>query len=158
MKHRTNMKFLKSLLISSIIFLYALYAVYGLKNAQLPNYIIPKHYNIHLNQESPDSDFFSGTCQILIKVDLPLNYIYLHAQKPQINIYSFLLVDVYTLNSTLYEPNFYTYDNESHIFNLYFTNKLSTHKSYILEVKFSTFLNGKGLTKSSYISEDGRNM
>jgi len=37
MKYRINMKFLKLLLISSIIFLYTLYDVYGLKNAQLYN-------------------------------------------------------------------------------------------------------------------------
>jgi len=158
MKHRIKIKFLKLLLISSIIFLYALYAVYGLKNAQLPDYIIPKHYDIHLNQETIDSDFFSGTCSVSIKVNHPTHYIYFHAQEPQIYIYSFLLSDVYSPNSTLYIPNNYTYDNKSHIFNLYFTNKLSRHIRYILEVQFITFLDGKGLIKSFYISKERRNM
>jgi len=160
MIHRFNIKFLKLLLISSIIFLYTLYTVYGLKNAQLLTYIIPKHYDIHLSQETIDGDYFSGTCRIWIlpiKIDYPIHNIYLHAQKPQINISSFLLVDVSTWNSTVYEPNIYTYDNESHIFNLYFYNNLSTHVHYVLEVKFTTFLHGKGLIKGFYINKEGSN-
>jgi len=131
MIHRIIMKFLKLLLISRILFLYALYAVYDLKNAQLPTYIIPKHYDIHLSQETIDSDSFSSTCRIWIlpiKIDHPLHNIYLHAQEPQIHIYSFLLIDVYTWNFQINcTPNNYTYVNENLTFNLYFTNKLSTH-------------------------------
>jgi len=159
MKHRINMKFLK-LLISSIIFLYTLCAVYGLKNAQLPNYIIPQHYDIHLSQETIDSDFFFGTCRVrimAIKANHSLHNIYLHAQEPQINIHSILLIDEYTLTS-IYEPNNYTYDNDTHIFNIYFANKLSINVLYILEIKFTTFLHGKGLIKSFYINKEGRNM
>jgi len=91
-----------------------------------------------------------------IEIDHPLHNIYLHAQEPQINIYSFLLIDVW--DSINYIPNNYTYDDESHIFNLYFTNKLSTHVHYVLEMKFTTLLNGKGLIKSFYINKKGWNM
>jgi len=159
MKHRINMKFLESLLISSVIFLYTPYAVYGSKNAQLPTYIIPKHYDIYLSQGTIDNDFFDGTCRIWImpiEIGRPLHNIYLHAQKPQVKIYSILLIAVW--NSTNYAANNYAYDNKSHIFNLHFTNKLSTYMSYVLEVKFTTFLNGKGLIKSYYTNKEGWNM
>jgi len=159
MKHRINMKFLELLLISSVIFLYTLYAVYGLKKVQLPTYIIPKHYDIYLSQGTIDNDFFDGTCRVWImpiELDYPLHNIYLHAQEPQINIHSFLLIAVW--NSTNYVPNNYTYDNESHIINLSFTNKLLTYMSYVLEMKFTTSLNGKGLIKSYYTNKEGWNM
>jgi len=155
------MKVLKLLLISGTTLPYALYivCVYLINfvessTTHLPNYIIPKHYNIYLRQ---GNKFFSGSCQIFIRIDRPTQNIYLHAQSPQIEIESFVLKNMNS--SSIHKPRNYTYNNESHIIDLYFIDILPI-ANYILTVLFITNLDntGEDLFKTTYTNKKGEKM
>jgi len=137
------MEFLKLLLTNGVTFPYALYTVcvylinfVEFSTTHLPNYIIPKHYDIYLYQGTVDSEFFAGESQVLLQIDRPTRNIYLHAQSPQIKVRSFVL------NNTV-EPKNYTYNNESHIFDIYFIDILSKGY-YILKVEYFVYPDNDG--------------
>jgi len=126
---------LNLLLTNGITFPYALYTVcvyliisVESSTTHLPNYIIPKHYDIYLYQGTINNTFFIGETQVLIQINRPTQNIYLHAQSPQIKIIYFVL------NDTIIPDN-YTYDNESHIFDIYFIDILSKGY-YILKAEY----------------------
>jgi len=143
------------LLTSGITFPYALYIVClylinfveSNSTTDLPNYIIPKHYDIYLRQARDDNKFFVGECQVHIRIDRPTQNIYLHAQSPQIKVLSFVL------NNTVKSKN-YTYNNESHIFDIYFIDILSIGY-YILKVEYNVNPdNDGGLFTTSFIDKE----
>jgi len=155
------MKFLKLLLTSGTI-PYALYTVcvYLINFVEsdithLPNYIIPKHYDIYIRQVT--AEHFVGNCQVLIKIDRPTQDIYLHAQSPQIKILHFDLNNVNS--SSIHESIHYTYNNKSHIIGFHFMDTLPI-ANYILRVVFMTNLdnNEEGLFQTNYTNREGKKM
>jgi len=160
------MEFLKLFLISNIIFSYtAFYTICEyLKNDSavsvetylLPDYVMPHHYDIYLSQEI-DKNFFLGKCDVIIKITRPIHNIYLHARNPQIQITSFLLRQLYV--PIYYAPTNYTYNNESHIMDFYFTNEL-VGADYLLKMEFNTTLDndGEGLLKTFHTNKEGKKM
>jgi len=149
------MEFLKLLLTSGITLPYILYTVcvylinfVESSTTHLPNYIIPKHYDIYLFQGTADSEFFLGKNEVLLQINRPTQNIYLHAQSPQIEVLHFVL------NNTVIPKN-YTYNNDSHIFDIYFTDTLSIGY-YILKVEyFVNPDNDGGLFTTSFINKAG---
>jgi len=145
----------KKLLTSGITFPYALYTVcvylinfVKSSTTHLPNYIIPKHYDIYLYQGIVDSEFFAGENEIHLQIDRPTQHIYLHAQSPQIEVLSFVLNNIII-------PDNYTYNNENNIFDIYFIDILSIGY-YILKVEYYVNPdNDAGLFTISYINRKG---
>jgi len=151
------MEFLKLLLTNGITFPYAFYTVcvyltfVESNTTHLPNYIIPKHYDIYLYQATVNNDFFTGESQVLIQIDRPTQNIYLHAQSPQIEVLSFVL------NNTV-KPKNYTYNNKSHIFDIYFIDILSIGY-YTLKVEYYVNPdNDGGLFTISFTTKAGLEM
>jgi len=147
------MEFLKLLLTNGITFPYALCigCVYLINfvettTTHLPKYVIPKHYDIYLYQGTINNEFFIGESQVLLQIDRPTQNIYLHAQSPQIQITYFVL------NDTIIPEN-YTYNNESHIFDIYFNDILSIGY-YILKAEYYVNPdNDGGLFTTSFLDD-----
>jgi len=159
------MEFLKLFLISNIIFSYAaFYTVCEyLKNdsavsvkTHLPDYIIPTYYYIYLSQEI-NKNFFFGECHVIIQITRPTHNIYLHAKSPQIKLNSFVLRHMNVSSPSFYEPKHYSYNNESHIIDLYFNDKLLS-AYYALKIEFNTMIDNDegGLLKTFYINKEGK--
>lgn len=135
----------------------------------LPNYIIPTHYNIVLSQNLNDTEiisYFDGICQIDITIQSMTQDIRFHAQAPSliINTQKIVLADTPKsdrFNITHTMSNF-TYDNKNHIFNLHFLDMIYPGK-YTLTLIFITYVHDitylrddvEGLFSTTYINEDG---
>jgi len=149
------MEFLKLLLTNGVTFPYAFYTVcvYLINfvestTTHLPNYIIPKHYDISLYQATINNDFFIGESQVHLQIDRPTQNIYLHAQSPQIKVIYF------ALNDTILPEN-YTYNNGSHIWDIYFIDILSIGY-YILKVEYFVYPdNDGGIFTTSFVDKIG---
>jgi len=158
-----KMKFLKLLLISGTVpytlYIVCVYLINFVESntTHLPNYIIPKHYDIYLYQGTTHSEFFIGRNQILLQIYRPTQNIYLHAQSPQIKVLYFALNNVNS--SSIYMLKNYTYNNESHIIDLNFMDILSIG-NYILKVIFITNIDntGEGLFQTNYTNRKGQKM
>lgn len=137
---RLLLKLLNSyLFITTIIFLSNInYASNVSDGFRLPDYIIPEHYNIHLDLthfEKDEGNLFkniSGTCNVNIEVIRPTEYISLHAKKPQIEIHHV------TLHNTaeFFKPINTTYNKETHILVFHFHELFGY---YTLKMSFNSF-------------------
>jgi len=88
---------------------------------------------------------------------LYIHNIYLHAKSPQIKLNSFVLRHLNV--QSFYEPKHYSYNNESHIIDLYFNDKLLS-ADYVLKIEFHTTIDNdeEGLLKTFYINKERKRM
>ncbi|KYM93914.1 Thyrotropin-releasing hormone-degrading ectoenzyme [Cyphomyrmex costatus] len=117
-------------------------AVNVCKNSGYMNGIIdykPDHYEITLEQQDEESNkiLFNGTCLIFLRLLFTSREIYLHAQRPYIELYT---IAAYKRNSTYAnEPAIVTYNIIDHMYAISFKRDL-IKGHYTLKLTFSTFL------------------
>jgi len=109
---------------------------------RLPVYTTPTHYNITLEQQREgEENIFRGTCHIFVDfaiLDYPVRNISLHAQKPYIEIHEVILLE--EANKFFSNPFVRsTYNNETHIHDLYFKYAISGGH-YVVQIKFTSTL------------------
>jgi len=171
------MAFKKLLLNGSLIFIAAITFFFGetsgydsiSDNYRLPDYIIPKHYNIkiiplvelHHNKlglfrskiyiKKPQDDFFifSGESNIIIEIIRPTHDISFHSLKSQIDVWSIKLIDS---NGTIYNQMKYYYYYDTQILVLNFSEELPVGH-YSLNMNFThidTIDNVNSFFRTSY--------
>jgi len=171
------MAFKKLLLNGSLIFIAAIAFFFGetsgynsiSDNYRLPDYVIPKHYNIkiiplvelrhtksglfrskiYINKPVDDLFISTGESDIIIEILRPTHDISFHTLKSQIDIWSIKLIDS---NDTIYNQVRYHYYYGTQILVLNFSEKLPVGH-YTLNMNFThidTIDNVKNFFKTSY--------
>ncbi|KAG5311064.1 APM1 Aminopeptidase, partial [Acromyrmex insinuator] len=126
---------------------------------ELPNYVKPDHYEITLEQQDEESnkEFFRGICVIFARLIFSSRTIYLHAQKPHIELDTII---VNKQNSTYYGivPDTVAYYRENHMYSFTFEKEL-TQGHYVLNISFLTFLdnNKENFFEMHYKNVEGEN-
>jgi len=124
---------------------------------ELPNSMKVDHYEITLEQQDEESnkEFLRGICVIFIRLFFSSRAIYLHAQKPHIELDT---VIVHKQNSTYYGivPDIVAYYNENHMYSFTFEKALM-QGHYALNISFLTFLdnNEENFFKMRYKNIEG---
>jgi len=126
---------------------------------ELPNSLKVDHYEITLEQQDEESnkEFLRGICVIFIRLLFSSRTIYLHAQKPHIELNTII---VHKQNSTYYGivPDIVAYYNENHMYSFTFEKALM-QGHYALNISFLTFLdnNEENFFEMRYKNIEGEN-
>jgi len=130
---------------------------------RLPDYIVPYHYKINITLlpfNRLEITNFTGTCHVYIRTHRSTRIISLHAQKPQIKINHAILTNKGLTEVWIEEKHYVlqnnTYNNESHILNFHFIEKIPSG-AYSLIMNFTGFLNdnNESIFKNSYVNRTG---
>lgn len=129
---------------------------------KLPDYIKPKSYEVELDFQTIERNFFDGTCIILIDIHNQPSVIFLYAQWPhiQINTSSIILKRVDPPPPPFsYKPSD-IHHNENHVLVISFYPEVLITGRYILEMSFNTSLNKgqRNLFQTSYVNKPGSRM
>lgn len=126
----------------------------GWTNFRLPDYIIPIHYDLHM-EPNLDTDVYTGSVAIHLNLTKPSTYIWLHIRETFVSSMPTLQLKGSTDTISIGLKGCFEYTPQEYVV-VEATEELratSTDEFYILTLKFQGWLNGSlvGFYKTTYL-------